>query len=374
MRRPSTARGMVPVRHWSLAYLTTGVLVSILAQKVASSPDVDPALHVIPAAKWMSTAVVSLVAHVGAVRGRRAQTPVEGRERTTFKIKVFTALLGALDCAAYAMFCLGLASCGAATAGVVLPAMGHVLTAFFSVTLLRNTLSGRRALAVAVVFLGLLVKGWEVRSWEDMEVDAWLGFGYLGLASLCYSSMGVLYENLVRSGSAPRHATITLYSSIIGTLTYFAYLLVYGSDLSLGRRILIREWIQVWGGDRGSERRGQLAQSTLSVASALPVIPTWMPWLGAFAVLYNVHVYVQGMTFRSDGALGVQLVNSVRGCIAYMAFCILSGPPGTWVRSERTGMASGLLAATGGVLWIDSKSRTEKRPASRNTALKEKAT
>jgi len=194
------------------------------------------------------------------------------------------------------------------------------------------------------------------------------------LAALCYSSMGVFYENLARSGSAPRHATITLYSSIIGTLTYFAYLLVYGSDLSLGRRILIREWIQVWGGDRGSERRGQLAQSTLSVASALPVIPTWMPWLGAFAVLYNVHVYVQGMTFRSDGALGVQLVNSVRGCIAYMAFCILSGPPGTWVRSERTGMASGLLAATGGVLWIDSKSRTEKRPASRNTALKEKAT
>ena len=359
----------MPVRHWSLAYLTTGVLVSVLAQKVASSPDVDPALHVIPAAKWTSTAIVSLVAHAGMAGGQRGPTHSEGQKSAKFKVKMMTGLLGAFDCAAYALFCLGLGRCGAATAGVVLPAMGHVLTAFFSVTLLRNTLSRRRALAVVVVFFGVLVKGWEVHSWAGIEADAWVGFGYLGLSSLCYSSMGVLYESLLRFGSAPRHATITLYSSIIGTLAYFAYLFSGLSGLSLGSECLTRGWMQVL---RGLEWHGQRPLSNLPAVSAIPAIPIWAQWLGAFAALYNVHVYVQGMTFRSDGALGVQLVNSVRGCTAYMVFCILSGPPGTWGRSEMTGLASGLLAAIGGVLWIDSKPRTDDC-VSQEMAQKEKA-
>jgi drug/metabolite transporter (DMT)-like permease len=363
---------MVPVRYWSLAYLATGVLVSVLAQKVASSPDVDPALHVIPAAKWTSTAIVSLLAHTGMAGGQRAGSHIEKQAGAKIKVKMLTGVLGALDCAAYSLFCLGLGSCGAATAGVVLPAMGHILTALFSVTFLRNSISRRRALAVVMVFLGVLVKGWEVHTWASMDMGAWVGFGYLALASLCYSSMGILYESLVRFGSAPRHVTITLYSSIIGTLSYFVYLFAYSSNCSADGECLTRGWVQVL---RGLEWRSVRALSTLSnqsILSAISAIPTWVQWLGAFAVLYNVHVYVQGMTFRSDGALGVQLVNSVRGCTAYMVFCILSGPPGTWGKGEMTGLASGLLAAAGGLLWIDAKSRTEDS-VSPNAARKERA-
>ena len=347
----------MPVRHWSLAYLTTGVLMSVLAQKVASSPDVDPALHVIPAAKWTSTALISLLAHANIAGVQHVGTRDGGKPGPQFKIRVMTGVLGVLDCAAYVLFCLGMGSCGAATAGVVLPAMGHVLTAFFSATLLRNTLSRRRAIAVVVVFLGVVVKGWEVRTWADIDAGAWAGFGYLGLASLCYSSMGVLYEGLVRVGSAPRHATITLYSSLIGTLSYVVYFstCLSGSAMICGGPT--RDRVQVL----SVVGRGVRALATLSTMSAASAIPTWVQWLGAFAALYNVHVYVQGMTFRSDGALGVQLVNSVRGCTAYMVFCILSGPPGTWGRGEMMGLASGLLAAVGGVLWIDSKPRTEDR-------------
>ena len=341
---------VAPVRCWSLAYLTTGVLVSVIAQKVASSPGVDPALHVIPAAKWVSTLFVSLVVHTFHAGDRQAKAHVENEPGGRFQTKAMTAVLGALDCAAYVLFCLGLGRCGAATAGVVLPAMGHVLTAFFSITLLRNKLSRRRTLAVGLVFLGVLAKGWEVDFSTDLNADARVGFGYLGLASLCYSSMGVIYESILRFGSAPRHATITLYSSVIGTLSYGVYLFAYSFRLYANDRISIQRWM----GERILQIMNLQGMRALSMSSIIPAgTLSWVRWLALFALLYNAHVYVQGMTFRSDGALGVQLVNSVRGCTAYMVFCFLSGPPGTWQKSEIMGLVSGALAAIGGVLWID---------------------
>ena len=315
-----------PAQCWSALYLTTGVLVSLLSQHVVSCPHVDPRLHVIPAAKWMSTLAVSIVSHLSgpisppsddrAATEGRPRTRTRTRTRTTSSANardatatkatkatkatnatdatdatdaakvMMTLVLGVLDCTAYLFFCLGFARCGAAASAVVLPAMGHVLTAVFSVTLLRNRLSVRRWWAVGLVLVGVLAKGWDV----DFEGHAYVrvGFGYLALAALCYSTMGAVYETVVRWGVAPRHATITLWSSGMGTAGWVGYYCWYwysvrssdGSPLALG----VPEGLGAWG------------------------VP-----LAAFVCVYNVHVYVQGMTFRADGAMGVQLVNAVRG-------------------------------------------------------------
>ena len=145
--------------------------------------------------------------------------------------------------------------------------------------------------------------------------------------------MGVVYESIIRHGSAPQHATITLYSSSIGTLSYLAYVCLY---LLPHRR---------WNGN------GMLTVIWTSWPLSSWPLPAWALWLGAFAVLYNVHVYVQGKTFRSDGALGVQLVNAVRGCTTNLVFFLLGE---RWRRGSGTiGVVSGVLAGVGGVLWIE---------------------
>lgn len=313
---------IVPVHCWSFIYLTTGVLVSVLGQRVASCPDVDPRLHVLPAAKWLSTLVVSVFAHAwdGNVsnRGKPSAHSVPSvlPESNARHVRLVTLLLGVLDCSAYLLFCMGFARCGAAATAVVLPAMGHVLTAVFSVTLLRNRLSERRWWAVGLVLVGVLGKGWDVDFGGDGYVRE--GFGWLALASLCYSSMGVIYEKVVRMGAPPRHATVTLWSSAIGAVGWMGYYALWLEEVGF----------------------------TGSVGS-------WGVPLAWFVAVYNVHVYVQGRTFREDGALGVQLVNAVRGCVTNTVFWIIGAGVGS--SGGFVGLLSGVVAGAGGLLWVERK-------------------
>ena len=77
----------------------------------------------------------------------------------------------------------------------------------------------------------------------------------------------------------------------------------------------------------------------------------WGVPLAAFVCVYNVHVYVQGMTFRADGAMGVQLVNAVRGCVTNMVFWVLGA--GGADGGGAVGLLSGVVAGIGGVLWVE---------------------
>jgi len=82
----------------------------------------------------------------------------------------------------------------------------------------------------------------------------------------------------------------------------------------------------------------------------------WGVPLAAFVCVYNVHMYVQGMTFRADGAMGVQLVNAVRGCVTNMVFWVLGagGAGGGGAGGGRAvGLLSGMVAGIGGVLWVE---------------------
>jgi hypothetical protein len=347
----------------ALGYLLTGVLVSLIGQVITKKSVFDTSVHAIPAVKWLSMLAVSLVvrhlsteatACTGDARGSMHDSAIKSNDHTgkirrrsrrrrhsssssnisssssssssssCRSARGLLALLGVLDCAAYTLFCLGFGSCGAAATSVVLPAMGHVLTASFSLILLHKSLSNRKMLAVLLVLCALAVKGWEV----DFSAEAGVrtGYAYLGLAALCYSSMGVIYEYIIGMGNAPKHLTLTLYSSSIGVACYVAY---FGLYLLPDLGTMVRD-------------KEDLLNSLL--------------WLAAFAILYNVHVYAQGLTFRfGGGALEVQMVNAVRGCVTSCVLYVV----GCWfaVFSERSlglaGLLSGVLAGLGGILWIE---------------------
>jgi len=306
-------------------YLLTGVLVSVLGQKITNARMFLFRAHLIPAVKFMSTLVVGMIS--GA--GRKTSHKVSAKQ------KRLMVGMGLLDTMAYALFCVGFGYCGSDATALMLPAMGQVLTAFFSLVLLKKAVPGKRQIAVCLVFVGVVVKAMDAENGRSLgifadETSFKVGLLYLMGASLCYSMLGVFYELLVMSGTkefpAPPHAHVMLYSSIIGSFSSILFQIVY----------VVPRWDELIG-------------RPLAASGVHPL--GCMLWLVLFGMSYQVHSYAQGLTFQSDGALGVQLVNAVRGSVtnvvASLAFCRHTISECLSVAS----MCSGILTATGGVLW-----------------------
>lgn len=106
-------------------------------------------------------------------------------------------------------------------------------------------------------------------------------------------------------------------------------------------------------------RWGQLvsAPSAASGATAAAVVPLLM----VFAALFNLHMFAQTLVFKSDGAMGVGLVNAVRGAIitaiAAAMFCSSARP---WLCLTRQSGLSAVVTALGGVGWVVAGARAKR--------------
>jgi hypothetical protein len=347
-------------------YLMTGVLVSMLSQNIVNRRMFLYRAHVIPWVKFLSTFLVGLVS-----RWRREvrrgydvassmndspdshDTCSNQREQTrsqrsmvrithTRAQRFMMVSIGVLEMTAYILFCIGFGYCGADATAVILPSIGQILTAFFSVTILSKSLPKVKWFALLLVSLGIWSKSWDVErgnglisflasQHEESRQQFRRGLVCLSGAGLCYSLLGVMYEFLLHSGTKdhpePAHADIMFNSSVIGSILSTLYQIVY----------VLPRWNELIG--------APLASSGVSVLWAVGL-------LFIFGILYNVHTYAQGMVFKSDGALGMQIVNAVRGSITNVAASWVFCPSGS-ISSCVTivSISSGILTACGGILW-----------------------
>lgn len=340
-----------------IIYLMTGVLVSVMGQRITSARMFLFQAHVIPAVKFVSTLVVGLLSSsglIGRCRGRVEHTAkaVDVPETSVGQKRLMIGM-GVLDTAAYILFCLGFGYCGADATAVMLPAMGQILTALFSIVLLQKQVPRGRQAAVCIVFVGVLTKAWDVERggsslalFSSNQGSFRIGVAYLFGASLCYSMLGVLYEFLVMSGTracpVPSHAHIMLYSSIIGSASIAVFQIMY----------VFPRW-------------EELISRPLAASGASPL--GCVMWLLAFGMMYQMHSYAQGLTFQSDGALGVQLVNAVRGSVTNIVASIAFCTDNNAVCLSTASMCSGVLTTTGGILWTLAAGRSTEPVAPKKT-------
>ncbi|WP_428424666.1 DMT family transporter [Methylibium sp.] len=140
----------------------------------------------------------------------------------------FTGGLGFALCA-YAGFRLAPASHGAVLLHGTLPLFTFAL-AWQSAS---TTVTGRRACGVAAIFLGILAMAWDTLAASTTR--QWLGDGCLLLASLSWSTYGLLAR---RQGLMPAHA-----ASIVAVLSMTSFLPVY--LMWPGKAILIAPWTEL---------------------------------------------------------------------------------------------------------------------------------
>lgn len=99
-----------------------------------------------------------------------------------------------------------------------------------------------------------------------------------------------------------------------------------------------------------------------------------LPLLLAFGAMFNLHMLAQSGVFKSDGAIGVGVVNSVRGAALTVVTSVLfCSPERPWLCLS---MQSGLSAAVttlGGMLWVLNDPKAWRRPAAAAGTAAQKA-
>jgi len=161
----------------------------------------------------------------------------------------------------------------------------------------------------------------------DSTTEQTAGVFFIILAAALYSCLGITYEALMSSNSPPPYQDILFTTSAIGSLGAVCYQIVW----------VLPRW-------------DNMIAANLSRTSLTH--PKLVFFLVLFGALFNLHMYVQSRVFKSDGAIGVGLVNAVRGAVLVVATSIL-------FCSERSDLCltfrsgfSALLTTLGGVAWV----------------------
>jgi len=289
--------------------------------------------HVIPWVKFLAMFVFSNIGKAHNARNKGGKTMHSNRQR------LLMVLIGVLDSLAYIVFCIGFSYCGAATSSIVLSAASQSFTAMSSRLILKKRLSRQKFIAVAVVLCGVFMKAYSEKLgiWLDASgLMSRMGIFYTSLSGFLYSMVGVVYESLLtnrgKDKTPPSHSDIMYSSSVIGTVLGGIYQVLY----------VLPRW-------------DVLVATPLAESGVAPVVVLLL--LLTFGASYNMHMYAQSLVFTSDGALGVGLVNAVRGSVINMSASIAFCAPGMpWLTClPPLSMASGLMTTTGGVLWVTSK-------------------
>ncbi len=89
-----------------------------------------------------------------------------------------------------------------------------------------------------------------------------------------------------------------------------------------------------------------------------------LPLLLGFAAMFNLHMLAQGLVFRSDGAIGVGVVNSVRGAVlTVVTSALFCTPQHPWLCLTTLSGMSAAVTTLGGVVWVLCDPKAHQPPA-----------
>lgn len=116
-------------------------------------------------------------------------------------------------------------------------------------------------------------------------------------------------------------------------------------------------------------RFGPAVRDRMAAAGVSPL--QLLPLSVAFGVCFNGHMLAQGWVFRWDGAIGVGVVNSVRGAVlTVVTHALFCRPDRPWLCMTPLSALSAAVTTAGGVVWVlcDPKAQLEKRAGAAGAA------
>ncbi|GAB4819412.1 hypothetical protein N2152v2_006458 [Parachlorella kessleri] len=267
----------------------------------------------------------------------------------TAQQRSWLTIIGVLDVVAYSLFSLAYFSCGAALSTLLLAASAQVLTALSTRFLLKRRLNRGQWLGIETIIAGLALRalpagGTSVAaakasspSAAALHADQWRGVVMILVAACLYTGVGNLYEKLTSgTGVPPPHSEVMWHTSKLGFVLSAVYQLFY----TLPRF--------------DTAVRQRMAANQVSLGGLLPL-------LLAFAAMFNLHMFAQSLVFRSGGAIGVGVVNSVRGAVltvvTSLLFCIPERP---WLCMDARSGLSAAVTTLGGLVWVLSDPKARK--------------
>lgn len=327
--------------------LCTGVSVNLIAQHLSDLKFADQQAHILPSVKFISTFIFATLIQN---KTSSAHAPYK---HVTHHQKRLMWLIGLLDATAYVCFCYGFAACGATLSSIILSAMGQLFTALATRFVLHKKLSWHQILSIALVCFGLVVRyipsNTFHRPWKELsfsltrdstayrssfhasfDQNQVQGFAFIVVAAALYSCLGIAYEALTTNITTPPppYPIIAWYTSSIGLIGACTYQALY----------LLPRWSAL-------VRRPYTASAVS--------LPSLLFLLMLFGAAFNLHMYAQSLVFKQEGALGVSLVNAVRGAavtvVVGLLFCSKERP--LLCLTMQSGVAACIVTA-GGVLWV----------------------
>ena len=314
-----------------LFLLVTGTTLNLYAQQLTDLKFAKPEAHILPAVKFFASLIF---AALGKWKGPSVARPPTRRQQSLM------ALIGVLDASAYVCFCVGFALCGASLSSLVLAAAGQLFTALATRFVLKKRLSTPQVLAVSLVAAGLVLRilpssYFGLTSNTRTTITSTIantdtrGIVMITIAALLYSALGVAYELLVTAG-APPYPDILWHISMVGALGAGTYQALY------------------------------VAPRASSLLAVPLTSPPMLFKLALFGTLFNIHMYTQSKVFKGQGALGVALVNAMRGAViaagASVLFCSPDRPK--LCMNVQSGV-SAVVTTIGGLAWVVAGARAD---------------
>ncbi|DBB02712.1 hypothetical protein WJX82_008967 [Trebouxia sp. C0006] len=320
--------------------LATGTGMVLLNQVITDQDIADGSVQVLA---WVKYGAIYFAACLAA----RTDPAKADHSREQY---ILMAIIGLTDVFAYAANCLGVAFCGATRAALILAATQQVFTAVLSYILLGRRLSSQQVSGVAVVCLGLALQGLApepalaaglttaATPAPSDRVLKLLGLACMLLSSLSYSFLGVSYDLLVRSeGATPTHSEVMFYTAKIGLGLNTLYQLMW----------TLPQW--------DSLVTKHMASHNTSMWHAVAL-------LLAFGALFHVHSYVQGLVYRTEGAVGVALVNAIRGgTVSLLTGALFCSSAASSSCLNAWSACSAAVETAGGITWLTATHKKGRR-------------
>ena len=225
-------------------------------------------------------------------------TPDHGLNRESH---VTIIAMGILDVLGFSLSSFGFQLLGSSRSTVISAALSQVLTATTRRLILKRKLSIQQIVGVAVVTLGLVVRGAgpsafsTIMKFESVEMGAeihnhssmMLGFVFLFFSTLCYALVGIGFEWIMMksSNTQGRNSFIQRQMSLVGTVATSAYIALF---VLPHRKELIFDQIK-------------------SVSTAFVIFLYLM--IGG---IFTGHSFIQGYCIGSRGSVAVNTVNALR--------------------------------------------------------------
>ena len=309
-RRRSTSGGMASFRQTqSRTYpiqtfcmlLASGCSLALLSQYMARIGVTLPRAQILTWTRFaFKFTVSSLIDTRGPRNGDRKDStggvhppsPQAGPSRR-FSHFIIIAM-GFLDVAGYSLSSFGFQALGSSLGIVISSALGQILTALTRRLILKKRLSLQQSFAVAVVSLGLLVRGVGIDAHHSSYHALVVPFLFLFLSSLCYALVGIGFEWVVMSPNAPDNSFIQRQMSMIGTILLSFYILIC---VYPHRQELVFDLINSSGVSR------------------------FFVFLLYFSIgaVFTGHSFVQAHCIKSRGVVAVNIVNALRSVV--VPFC-----------------------------------------------------